>query len=50
MEGRQQKLAIRAALGARRRDIARELLTESVALGFLGGILGLREGWRAKVT
>ena len=41
VEGRQHELAIRAALGARRRDIARELLMESVALGILGGILGL---------
>jgi predicted permease len=40
-EGRQHELAIRAALGANWRDIARELLMESVALGLLGGVLGL---------
>lgn len=40
-EGRQQELAIRAALGAGWKQIARELLFESIALGVLGGLLGL---------
>jgi predicted permease len=40
-ESRQQELAIRAALGAGSRRLARELLLESVTLGVLGGIFGL---------
>jgi putative ABC transport system permease protein len=46
-EGRQQELAIRAALGAGWPQIARELLLESVTLGVLGGIVGLGLGYAA---
>jgi predicted permease len=40
-EGRQQELATRMALGASSARIAASLLTESVFLGVLGGIVGL---------
>jgi predicted permease len=40
-EGRQQELAIHAALGAGSRRIAWELLSESLALGLAGGAVGL---------
>ncbi len=40
-DGRQQELAVRAALGAGWGRLARELLVESAVLGLAGGVLGL---------
>jgi predicted permease len=40
-DGRQHELSIRAALGAGRARIARELLTENLILSAAGGLLGL---------
>ena len=51
-EGRQQELAVRAALGAGRGRIVRALLAESAILGCAGGVLGLalaRAGLRGLV-
>jgi len=40
-DARQQELSIRAALGAGRGRIARELLTESLVLGLMGGVVSI---------
>ncbi|HXV60389.1 MAG TPA: ABC transporter permease, partial [Vicinamibacteria bacterium] len=40
-DGRQQEMALRTALGANRRRLAREIFSESIALAFTAGTVGL---------
>jgi putative ABC transport system permease protein len=47
---RTREIGIRKSLGARRRDIMRQFLAESVTLALAGGLLGLTTGWMIAVV
>lgn len=42
---RTREIGLRKSIGAKRKDIAKQFLAESVALTFIGGVIGIALGW-----